>query len=60
MNKQTAVDYFGSARALAKALDISEGAVSQWESIPILRQYQLEVLTGGKLQADRQTLKQTA
>ena len=60
MNKQAAVDYFGSARALAKALNISEGAVSQWETIPLLRQYQLEVLTSGKLVADRAAMKQSA
>ena len=53
MDKKTAVEYYGSATALARALGVTDGAVSQWEAVPILRQYQLEVLTQGKLRAER-------
>lgn len=61
MNKKEAVGYYGSAHALARALGVTDGAVSQWETIPILRQFQLEVLTQGKLMAERPEItKQSA
>lgn len=44
--------HFGSKRALAKQLGISEAAVSYWgEVIPLSRQYQIEVITKGKFKA---------
>ncbi|MGN5061415.1 Cro/CI family transcriptional regulator [Aeromonas sp. 6P] len=53
MKKADAINYFGSAAELAKKLNISEAAISQWgETIPQGRAYQIEVLTGGKLKAD--------
>lgn len=53
MKKADAINYFGSAAELAKKLNISEAAISQWgETIPKGRAYQIEVLTGGKLKAD--------
>lgn len=53
MKKTDAINYFGSAAELAKKLNISEAAISQWgETIPQGRAYQIEVLTGGKLKAD--------
>lgn len=52
MNKQDAIQHFGSSTKLAQALGISKQAVSQWEDeLPIGRQYQIEVVTEGKLKA---------
>jgi hypothetical protein len=52
MTKQDAIDYYGSQAALARALGIHRAAVHAWEEIPVGRQYQIEVLTGGDLKAD--------
>ncbi|BBR10112.1 MULTISPECIES: Cro/CI family transcriptional regulator [Aeromonas] len=53
MTTSHAVKYFGSKAALARALGINKGAVSQWgETIPQGRAYQIEVLTGGQLKAN--------
>lgn len=50
MNKKVAIDYFGSAAKLAKALGVSRSAVSQWDdTIPLLRAYQIEKITNGRL-----------
>lgn len=58
MTKQQAIIFFGSAAQLARALGITRGAVSLWqESLPIGRQCQIEVLTGGALKADRCLLR---
>ncbi len=54
MTKSEAVAHYeGSISKLAKALDVSYEAVRQWDEIPELRQYQLEVITDGALKADR-------
>ena len=54
MKKTDAINYFGSAAELAKKLNISEAAISQWgQNVPQGRAYQIEVLTGGKLKADQ-------
>ncbi|MNF26956.1 DNA-binding transcriptional regulator DicC [compost metagenome] len=53
MKKADAISYFSSAAALAKELNISEAAISQWgQNVPKGRAYQIEVLTGGKLKAN--------
>lgn len=54
MSFDQAVAYYGSQSKLAEALGISKAAVSKWTTaaIPMLRQYQLEKMTGGKLKAD--------
>ncbi|WOX50996.1 Cro/CI family transcriptional regulator [Aeromonas sp. CD] len=53
MKKADAISYFNSAAALAKALKISEAAISQWgQNVPQGRAYQIEVLTGGQLKAN--------
>lgn len=48
--------HFKTQAAIARALKVTRQAVAQWEEngIPIGRQYQIEVLTNGELQADRQ------
>jgi len=45
--------HFGNQRTIAKELDISESAVSQWgERIPEFWARKLSELTGGKLKYD--------
>ncbi|QHI65490.1 Cro/CI family transcriptional regulator [Pseudomonas aeruginosa] len=59
MKMTEAITHFGSKKKLAQALGISPSAVTMWgESIPELRQYQIERLTKGKLarSADNATL----
>jgi DNA-binding transcriptional regulator YdaS (Cro superfamily) len=57
MKTQDAIRYFGSQAALARALGIGRASVNAWgESMPIDRQCQVEVLTDGKLRADRDQL----
>lgn len=52
MKTQEAADFFGGKKKLADALGVSASAVTQWgENIPVIRQYQIQVLTKGKLKA---------
>jgi hypothetical protein len=62
MDKTSAIDYFGSTGALAKACDVGSSAVSQWpEQLPFKVQCLIQVLTKGKLKAERpQDQKQVA
>lgn len=61
MKKADVISYFGSAAELARRLEISEPAVSQWgDTIPKGRAYQIEVLTGGKLKADQPSPEQAS
>jgi len=49
MKKQTLIKYYGSQSKLARALSVSPQAVQKWpETIPILQQYRIERITGGK------------
>jgi DNA-binding transcriptional regulator YdaS (Cro superfamily) len=53
MLKDDVIAHFGSAVAVARALKITKGAVSQWPSIvPRGSAYQVQVITGGRLQVD--------
>lgn len=55
MTKQEAVQHFKTGAKLAEALGITHQAVYDWgEKVPAVRQYQIEVLTEGKLKAERQ------
>lgn len=61
MKTKEAIQHFGTAAALAKALKISAAAVSQWgESVPMGRAYQIEVLSGGELKAESPQSEETA
>ena len=53
MTKTDLIKWAGSASKLARALDISPASVSEWpeNGVPMSRQYQVERMTGGKLQA---------
>lgn len=54
MNMNQAIQHFGSKKKLAEALGIRPSAVTQWgESIPVGRQYQLQVISKNKLKADQ-------
>jgi len=54
MTIDEAVAHFGSKTKLAKALGINPSAVTMWgETIPEVRQYQIQVFSKGKLKADR-------
>ena len=55
MEKAHAIAHFGSVSALAEALGIAPAAISQWDAVPELRQYQLQVITAGKLVAKSNT-----
>lgn len=52
MKTTEAAAFFGSKKKLADALLINPSAVTQWgELVPESRQYQIQVLTKGKLKA---------
>lgn len=56
MTKSEVVNHFGGVSQVAKALGLSYEAVRQWpESIPKLRQYELERITAGKLAVSQPT-----
>ena len=49
-----AIKYFGNKAKIAEALNIDRSAVTLWgDSIPKGRQYQIQVITKGKLKADK-------
>lgn len=52
MTKQEALAKYGTHTALAEALGVTRSAVSQWRTIPLGRQLQLEQITGGELKAE--------
>lgn len=50
MRKSDVIKHFGTGRAVAKALGISEEAVYQWgEFVPPRRAYEIQRLTNGEL-----------
>ncbi|BBH46927.1 Cro/CI family transcriptional regulator [Pseudomonas sp. KU43P] len=50
MKTRDAANHFGSKKKLAEALGIQPSAVTMWgEFVPISRQYQLQILSNGKL-----------
>jgi len=53
MKTKTVVEHFGSQARVAKALKITESAVSRWGKIvPIRRAVILQTLTNGELAVD--------
>ena len=61
MSTDKAINHFGSAASLAKALGLSKAAVSQWgEYVPALRAYQLERITKGALVVEDQDFKKAS
>lgn len=54
MKTKDAVKFFGSKAALARALGVERQAVTNWgDTVPEGRQYQIEVITRGKLKAPK-------
>ena len=58
MKFEDAINYYGNQSKLAKALGITKQSVGNWVIrlngvIPLVRQYQIEVLTKGALKADK-------
>ena len=56
MNMQDLINHFGSQTAIAKAVGTSVQVVSAWKKknrIPMGRQYEIQILTAGKLRADQ-------
>lgn len=61
MLKKDAIDHFGTEAALAKALSIRPQSIQDWgDTVPVLRQLQLERITNGKLKFDRSLAVPTA
>lgn len=53
MTTQEAIDYFGGSKQLADALKTWPQTIYQWgDRPPKGRQFELEVITQGKLKAD--------
>jgi hypothetical protein len=54
MNVQHLIRHFGSQANAALALNTSRQTISYWKAkgIPVGRQFQIQVLTGGILKAD--------
>jgi len=55
MNIEAVIKHFGSVKAAATALDVYPQVIYQWKQngIPMLRQCQIQVLTNGRLMADK-------
>lgn len=54
MKTQDAIKHFGGRQQLADALGITRPATYEWgDTVPELRQYQIEVLSGGAMRAER-------
>lgn len=61
MYKKDVVNHFGTQRAVAKALGISDAAVSQWkEIVPEKDAYRLEVATSGVLKYQEAAYRKVA
>lgn len=57
MNFQEVLKHFGTKRKIATELGITIQAVQQWadtDKVPLGRQFQIELVTDGKLQAPRE------
>lgn len=53
MKTREVADFFGSKKKLADVLGIQPSAVTMWgELVPQSRQYQIQVLSKGRFQAD--------
>lgn len=56
--EELAAYFHNNQSEISRLLGISRSSVNEWfkkGKIPLMRQYQIEVLTNGKLKADRTT-----
>ena len=61
MKLTEATEYFGGVKGLAEAIGITTQAIYQWGGIiPAVRQYQIQVITKGRLKAAPHTKGRTA
>jgi DNA-binding transcriptional regulator YdaS (Cro superfamily) len=61
MLKKDVVQHFGSQRAIAKALGLSESAISQWRDvIPEKDAFKIEKMTSGALRLEPSFYHRTA
>jgi hypothetical protein len=53
MDYKSVIAFYGSQSRAARALDCSQASVAEWKTrgVPVLRQYQIEVLSKGSLKA---------
>lgn len=55
------INLYGTQTSAAKALGVSQSAISQWlkdDEVPFLRQHHIQVLTAGRLVAQPQSSQQ--
>lgn len=60
MTPREVIDFYGTQKHAAAAIGISQASVSEWVSngyVPLGRQYELQVLTGGRLKADPESIR---
>ena len=61
MTTQEAIQFFGSKAQVADALGCSRAAVTMWgEEPPRARQWQIQVLTKGKLKVSKEASKKAS
>lgn len=63
MNPKQVIDYFGTQEKAAEALGLRQPSIAGWVGdgeIPLVRQYQIELATNGKLRADLPALRTEA
>lgn len=59
MKPQDVIKYFGTQSAAAEALGFGQSSIANWVArgkVPPISQLKLEIITGGKLKADKQIL----
>ena len=61
MDYKSLIRHFKTQQLAANALGLDQSTISGWRSgIPLLRQYQIQVVTSGKLRAKRPNGKAAA
>lgn len=56
MSPEQVIEHYGSQAKVAVALGISQPSIWEWVEngrVPLVRQYQIELATGGALRADK-------
>ena len=60
MTKDEAIKWAKGAAPLAQKLHMTTSAVCQWQTVPLLQQYRLEVLSGGALRVSDPMMEEIA